>query len=51
MNSENILNIVPSFSSMSEEDQLIYYWLDVSKVIISGVNRMYTVNQEYKQNI
>ena len=52
---KNILDIVPSFSSMSDEDQFVFLLtsqdLDISKVIISGVNRMYTVNQEYKQNI
>lgn len=52
---KNIIDIVPSFISFSDEDKfkfiLTSHDLDICKVLISGVSKLYYINQTFKQNL
>lgn len=52
---KNIVDIVPSFSDLSREEQFLFMLtsndLDICKVLITGINNMYNVNQMLKKNI
>ena len=51
----NISDIVPSFTTMSDEEKFMFlltsHDLDICKVVILGVSNMYLVNQSMKQNL
>lgn len=51
----NITDIVPSFSDLSSKEQfnflLTSHDLDICKVVISGVNVMYNLNQKLKVDV